>query len=83
MEVLSGTNRLSEGGIRTQVSSNWTHPLWDPNTIKNDIGILKLATTLAIDNLNRPIALNGASIGDAQDLTAVGWGLTRVSATNI
>lgn len=79
MEVLSGTNRISDGGIKSRVSANWTHPLWDPNNIKNDVGIFKLATALVVNDLNKPIALNGASIGDKADLIAVGWGLTRVS----
>lgn len=78
LEVLAGSNTLNGEGVKSSVNGNFTHPDWDTNEIKNDVGIFRLTNSLMVTDLIKPIAINAAIIGNNAPLTAVGWGLTRV-----
>jgi secreted trypsin-like serine protease len=79
LDVLVGTNLLEEGqGDRVPVAAIFTHPGWDPETIDNDIALIRLAR--APTARYATIRIPDAAFGDALDRDGVvtvvtGWGL--------
>lgn len=77
--MLSGTQNYNDGGIRSTVSQNFTHPAWNTREIKNDIGLFLLTTPLSLTGTTNIINRNPAYIVGDVEVIAVGWGYTSVS----
>lgn len=57
MTVVVGTNDLSRGGSHHQVIKLISHNQYNPTTLKNDIGLVKLNRPIAFRKYARPISL--------------------------
>ncbi|XP_052742302.1 chymotrypsin-2-like [Bicyclus anynana] len=73
----SGTNSWASGGTPMEFSSGLMHPLYNFNTIKNDIGIYTVNTNFAFSVAVKFIALNWDFIGPNVQTKVTGWGSTR------
>uniref|UniRef100_A0A8D2J4Y8 chymotrypsin n=1 Tax=Varanus komodoensis TaxID=61221 RepID=A0A8D2J4Y8_VARKO len=64
---------------RLQVETVFTHPNWDPETINNDIALIKLATPAEWSETVSPVCLTKAvDLFQSGDLcVTTGWGKTR------
>ncbi|KAI4791114.1 hypothetical protein KUCAC02_034208 [Chaenocephalus aceratus] len=62
----------------------FTHPLWNPRTINNDISLIKLASPARLGPNVSPVCLAESSDNFSAGTTCVtsGWGLTRYTAAN-
>ncbi|KAK1874823.1 Chymotrypsin B [Dissostichus eleginoides] len=62
----------------------FTHPLWNPRTISNDISLIKLASPARLGPNVSPVCLAESSDNFSAGTTCVtsGWGLTRYNAAN-
>ncbi|XP_062923498.1 chymotrypsin B-like [Mobula hypostoma] len=59
-----------------------THPLWNPNTIENDISLVKLSSPVSFDAEISPVCLASAykTFSPGKQCVTTGWGLTRYNA---
>jgi secreted trypsin-like serine protease len=78
IDILIGTNSLTSGGERINVSQKIVHPQYDKSTNENDIALLHLAAP--VTNV-QPVSLPGASydvttVSVGANSTVFGWGNT-------
>ncbi|KAG8548833.1 hypothetical protein GDO81_023860 [Engystomops pustulosus] len=64
------------------VAKVFTHPNWNPNTINNDVSLIKLATPAVLGSTVSPVCLAspGQVYDDGRICVTSGWGKTRSSA---
>lgn len=93
MTAVVGTNKLSSNGVEYQVVRGTYHPSYDPQTLWNDVAILRVGTEIsfelvAIQILNvsvvvgQPVTqviLSSEYPADGSIATLSGWGTTSVS----
>ncbi|XP_049884333.1 brachyurin-like [Pectinophora gossypiella] len=81
--VVLGSNRLFSGGTRIESTDVVAHPAWDPNTIRNDLAVIRIPA-VATSNVIQPIALpSGAEISNTfagEHGLASGFGFTGNNA---
>jgi secreted trypsin-like serine protease len=76
-KVLSGTDRLDNGGKRFDVRHTVVHSDYDPNTKDNDIAIIQLDADLQVQPLALPEATtNPEKLPTNTLLKVTGWGAT-------
>lgn len=76
--ILVGTILLIDSETKYNVSSIINHPQFDPNTMVNDISVVKAAQPIGFTFFVRPIRLPISDIGDAVPATISGWGRINV-----
>eukprot|EP00091_Calanus_sinicus_P024521 TRINITY_DN884_c0_g1_i6.p1 TRINITY_DN884_c0_g1~~TRINITY_DN884_c0_g1_i6.p1 ORF type:complete len:329 (+),score=120.54 TRINITY_DN884_c0_g1_i6:156-1142(+) len=89
--ILAGAHdvRASSEPHRVEITSyeGFTHPAWDPNTLENDIALVRLPEKIEFNDYIRPACLPPAedeSNGYVGELTTpVGWGKNADSAGGI
>lgn len=90
-DVMAGAHnvRASTEEHRVEITSyeGMVHPDWDPNTLKNDIALVKLPEKIPFDEFIRPACLPPKSDSDetyvGQLTTPVGWGKNADDAGGI
>jgi secreted trypsin-like serine protease len=70
---LNGEN----GNRQTVATSDYVlHPQFNPDTIENDIGLIKLRMSITFTQYIQPIYFPTNDLQDGQSVTSVGWGQT-------
>ncbi|KRT85575.1 Trypsin, partial [Oryctes borbonicus] len=77
--VLAGTNTLNSGGITRGSSRLILHGSYNPNTLANDIAVIRLGTALAMGGNVQQVSLNTANTGAVAAILA-GWGRTATNS---
>ncbi|GJQ80526.1 hypothetical protein Trydic_g12417 [Trypoxylus dichotomus] len=77
--VLAGTNTLNSGGITRGSSALFIHANYNPNTVANDIAVIRLGTALAMSGTVAQVSLNTANTG-AVAAILIGWGRTATNS---
>jgi len=81
IEILVGTNDLRKGGSRVAVSRVIARSDYNPNTVSNDLALVKLAQPVALQTIDVVASLDQekrlAPVGT--DAVVTGWGRTSVS----
>lgn len=77
--VVAGSVRLSDGGIAYDVSELKVHEKWHLEFICNDIGLVRVKSSIQFSENVKPIAYGDDFIGGGTKAVASGWGLTNVS----
>ncbi|XP_063620673.1 trypsin CFT-1-like [Cydia splendana] len=74
--VRLGTSQASSGGTEHGVSQLVVHAGYSPNTLDNDIAIVRLATAAVYSNSVAPVSIAGANynLADGTVVTTIGWG---------
>lgn len=72
--VLVGTITITDDDTEYNVSSIINHPQFDPNTMANDISVIKTTQPIGFTFFVQPIRLPISDIGDAVPATISGWG---------
>jgi trypsin len=71
VEVLTGTRRLDNTGVRRQVTRITIHPGWNDDTMDNDVAVWEMATNAT----GMPVASLATDDGNVgNNLLATGWG---------
>ncbi|CAB1424172.1 unnamed protein product [Pleuronectes platessa] len=62
----------------------FTHPRWNPQTINNDIALIKLSSPVTLSTNVSPVCLAGSADVFSPGMSCVtsGWGLTRYNAAS-
>lgn len=76
--VVTGTNRLDEGGDTYDALKLISHPLYVSFTITNDIGLIKLKEPIKFNDKIKPIKLPTVNTTEDKELVLSGWGTTGV-----
>ncbi|XP_049883248.1 trypsin CFT-1-like [Pectinophora gossypiella] len=76
-----GSSWANSGGYVYTVNSIIIHPNYNPNTIDNDVALLRTPTITYVPNLVQPASIAGANynLADNQAVYAIGWGATAVN----
>ncbi|XP_063620647.1 trypsin, alkaline C-like isoform X1 [Cydia splendana] len=74
--VILGTSQASSGGTEHQVSRLSVHAGYSPNTLDNDIAIVRLATPAVFSNSVAPVSIPGPNynLADGTVVYTIGWG---------
>ncbi|XP_031351316.1 chymotrypsin-1-like [Photinus pyralis] len=75
MSVTVGSNTLNKGGDSYEISKRRPHPGFDPMTIKNDIGLLKLKTPIVFNANVKPIQVETTYSDGNFGCVLSGWGM--------
>ncbi|KAK4872346.1 hypothetical protein RN001_014375 [Aquatica leii] len=76
MQVVTGTNLISENGDVYDVRSFTKHENYDANKFINDIALLHISSNIKYSDLVQPIAVGIDEIGVNVECVLSGWGLT-------
>lgn len=71
-----GTTSLTSGGTSYDISNIIDHEDYNPETIENDISIIKTASAIVGSNLVASIPIGSTNIGAGVAVTLSGWGRT-------
>jgi secreted trypsin-like serine protease len=77
-----GSNYLntSDPNRETLATSDWVvHPDFNPDTIENDIGLIKLRMPITFNDYIKLIYMANVALGGGTSLTIIGWGQTSDS----
>ena len=77
MKVVVGTNHLKAGGTSLAVAQIIWHPAYNPQSITNDIALLKLAGSITYSTKVNLISLATTTPSPGAQTILTGWGLTR------
>lgn len=83
IEVVAGNLKLGAGGDRYAVDRIVAHERYDPNTLRNDIALLRLATPITYSDTVEPVELCDQYTEGGQPMMLSGWGLTSVSGIRV
>ncbi|EFA09200.1 serine protease H64 [Tribolium castaneum] len=73
--VFSGINDLNDiSGTTTDSKSYIVHEEFDSKTLQNNVGLVKLKTSLIFDENTKAISLSSDVVGDGVNVTISGWG---------
>ncbi|XP_047508516.1 chymotrypsin-1-like [Pieris napi] len=72
-----GTNHWNSGGVHYNIASNITHPNYDSDTVKNNIGILITRNAILFTDTISPVTLSFDVVGNGVATTVNGWGRTQ------
>ncbi|KAK4878656.1 hypothetical protein RN001_011162 [Aquatica leii] len=75
LEVVVGTNSLSSGGTRYNVTQLILHPKYNNKNLANDVGLLKILGTFTFGSNIKSIQLSTDYPPHGANLTLSGWGL--------
>ncbi|XP_051511367.1 serine protease [Myxocyprinus asiaticus] len=77
-----GSSNTQEDTQTMKVEKVFTHPQWNPNTINNDISLIKLASPATLKAQVSPVCLAETSDVFAPGMICAtsGWGVTRYNA---
>ncbi|CAB3241145.1 unnamed protein product [Arctia plantaginis] len=76
-----GSSRANSGGTVFNFASISIHPSFNPNTMNNDVAIMRTSSNINYNNAIQPasIASPNYHLADNQVVWAAGWGTTYVS----
>ncbi|XP_026465560.1 chymotrypsin-2-like [Ctenocephalides felis] len=74
--VVAGSVSLTKGGEVHQVDKITYHDKYSPETMHNDIAVIKLKTPITFDNNKKTIALPKEDTIGGETVQLSGWGLT-------
>lgn len=75
-----GTLTLNAGGDVYAIEKSFAHKLYEPDLIRNDVGLLKIKGVFQQNHGYGPITLCDGFIDENVALRLTGWGKTSVSA---
>nr|XP_015835213.1 PREDICTED: transmembrane protease serine 9 [Tribolium castaneum] len=81
-----GSNSLSSNdpNRQTLASSHYVlHPKYNPTTLENNIGLIRLRQPIQYTDYIKPIELTNRDVQMYDHLTAIGWGQTSDSETGL
>ncbi|KAJ8719347.1 hypothetical protein PYW08_011522 [Mythimna loreyi] len=81
LRVTVGTNNWNSGGQTYTLQRHVNHAQYNANTIKNDIGVLITASTVALSNQVRTVPITYAFIGGGVASRVAGWGRIRAGGS--
>lgn len=76
--LLSGIKRAAAEFIY-YIAKFIPHPDYDPTTVANDIGLIKVSRDFVYSTTIKPIAFAEEFVGGGVDVIVSGWGITSVS----
>ncbi|XP_067633518.1 trypsin alpha-4-like [Eurosta solidaginis] len=83
MKVRAGSSFWNSGGMLVQVASYKIHRRYNPLNMKNDIGIIRLATPLTFKSNIKPIPLATITPEDGTDAVTSGWGTKESGSSTL
>ncbi|KAK5640429.1 hypothetical protein RI129_011240 [Pyrocoelia pectoralis] len=75
--VVAGSNLLDSGGDSYKVKELIPHENYDPETISNDIALIKLKQAIHVSEGVNKIELSTEDVPSEVELTLSGWGMTE------
>ncbi|WP_407807966.1 trypsin-like serine protease, partial [Staphylococcus aureus] len=69
-----GITSLAEAGQRLATDKYVLHPLYNIDTLENDIGVIELRLPVSFTDYIQPIGLPGRDVQDNAVAIAIGWG---------
>ncbi|KAJ3656380.1 hypothetical protein Zmor_015462 [Zophobas morio] len=83
--IYLGTNNLEDverNGLVLTSTEYVAHPSYNAHYLTNDIGLIILDAPVQFTDNIQPIELSTRTLGDAENVTAVGWGATSNAETS-
>uniref|UniRef100_A0A182P779 Peptidase S1 domain-containing protein n=1 Tax=Anopheles epiroticus TaxID=199890 RepID=A0A182P779_9DIPT len=74
VNVYVGSVKLATGGVYHRVMRIVNHPLYDSNTVENDISLLQTVIPIVFNEHTKPIGLASTNLVSATGATISGWG---------
>ncbi|XP_050070919.1 chymotrypsin-2-like [Anopheles maculipalpis] len=74
LNVYVGSVKLASGGIYHRTMRVVNHPLYDPDTIENDISLIQTVQPIVFNEDTQPIALPSTNLLAGTGATISGWG---------
>lgn len=78
--MVTGSNILDEGGDTYKIEKLIGHSGYVPQTITNDIALIKLQEEIKYNDKVQPIKLPEKDTGCSVELVLSGWGTTTVNS---
>ena len=79
LNVYVGSVKLASGGVYYRTMRIVNHPLYDPNTIENDISLIQTVQPIVFNEHTQPIGLASTNLISATGASISGWGRSNVS----
>ncbi|XP_044252872.1 brachyurin-like [Tribolium madens] len=85
VSVASGNSDLSDlsGVIITEAESVNIHEDFNNDSLQNNLGLVKLKSSLIFDETTQAISLSEDVVGDGINVTIAGWGYSNKDSNNI
>ncbi|XP_040150899.1 chymotrypsin-2-like [Anopheles arabiensis] len=74
LNVYVGSVKLASGGVYYRTMRIVNHPLYDPNTIENDISLIQTVQPIVFNEHTQPIGLASTNLISATGASISGWG---------
>ncbi|XP_073812424.1 trypsin alpha-like [Musca autumnalis] len=83
LKVRAGSSYWSSGGVLLSVESFLNHEGYNPETMVNDIAIIRLSSSLSMSSTIKPIELATTAPANGADATVSGWGTTQYGSNSL
>ncbi|EAA06078.5 AGAP003807-PA [Anopheles gambiae str. PEST] len=83
LNVYVGSVKLASGGVYYRTMRIVNHPLYDPNTIENDISLIQTVQPIVFNEHTQPIGLASTNLISATGASISGWGRSNVILDNL
>lgn len=80
MNAVVGTNTLNSGGVSHSASQLIVHGSYNSQTIANDVGVIRLSSTISYSSVVSAVSLTTAHTG-AVSAILIGWGRTSTGGS--
>uniref|UniRef100_A0A182QBP0 Peptidase S1 domain-containing protein n=1 Tax=Anopheles farauti TaxID=69004 RepID=A0A182QBP0_9DIPT len=74
LNVYVGSVKLASGGVYYPTMRIENHPLYDPDTIENDISVIQTVVPIVFNEHTQPIGLASSYLLSGTEATISGWG---------
>ncbi|XP_017835273.1 serine protease 53 [Drosophila busckii] len=83
LQIRAGSSYWSSGGVVSKVAAFRNHEGYNPNTMINDIAIIKLSTPLSFSSTIKAIGLASYAPGNGAAASVSGWGTQSSGSSSI
>ncbi|XP_037811509.1 trypsin alpha-4-like [Lucilia sericata] len=83
LKVRAGSSFWNSGGVLLSVNEFKNHEGYDPETMINDIAVIRLSSSLTMSSTIKPIALASSAPANGAAATVSGWGTTASGSASL